>query len=66
LIVAVKPDSPASEAGLHEADMITHVGNREVQSASDAQKALSDAKSPVRLRIVRQGHGIFVVLSTSD
>jgi serine protease Do len=66
LIVDVKPDSPAAEAGLHEADVITNVGSREIASAAEAQKALAEAKSRVRLRIVRQGHGIFVMLSAKD
>jgi serine protease Do len=66
LIADVKPDSPAAEAGLREADMITHVGSHEVHDASEAQKALLEAKGAVRLRVVRQGHGIFVVLAARD
>jgi serine protease Do len=65
LVASVKPESPADDAGLRAGDLITHVGSQAVHSALEAQKALLAAGSPTRLRVSREGHGMFVVLSES-
>ncbi|MET0391419.1 MAG: Do family serine endopeptidase [Polyangiales bacterium] len=63
VIQQVLPESAADTAGLKAGDLITHIGNREVRSAADAQKALADEKGPVRVRVLRDGHGSFVIMS---
>jgi serine protease Do len=64
LVASVEPGSPAEEAGLKRGDVILEVGASKVTSASDAQSKLaSGAKDkPVRLRVVREGHGMFVIV----
>jgi serine protease Do len=41
VIAGVEPGSPADDAGLHRGDVITQVNRKNVESASDIQKALS-------------------------
>jgi serine protease Do len=67
LVTGVKPDSAAARAGLQPGDLITQVGKEEVKNANEVQRALgsADASKPVRLRVVRQGHGMFVILPPS-
>jgi serine protease Do len=66
VVIAVDPNSPADGAGLQPGDVITQVGDNPVTSVSAAQaslkRALRDDK-PVRLRIERKGHGMFVALT---
>jgi serine protease Do len=67
LVAGVKPDSAAARAGLQPGDLITQVGKEEVKNANEVQRAISaaDASKPLRLRVVRQGHGMFVILPPS-
>ena len=67
LVTGVTPDSPADDAGLKPGDVINQVGNTEVNSAAQANAALAkaDLKQPLRLRIIRQGHGLYVILPAS-
>jgi serine protease Do len=65
LVASVKPESPADDAGLRSGDLITQVGNHPVHSAVEAQKALLAGSSPTRLRVSREGHGLFIVLTES-
>src|SRR5262249_21779456 len=64
LIVRVEPDSAAANAGLKPGDVIAQVGNEEVKTAKDAQRLIggADASKPLRLRVIREGHGSFVLL----
>jgi serine protease Do len=66
LIADVEQGSAAAEAGLLVGDVVTAVGDRPVRDADTAQRLLRDAKSPVRLRIVRDGRGLFVMLSQRE
>lgn len=63
VVAQIKPQSPADDAGLRPGDLITRVGDSDVSSAVQAQRALIAVKSPVRLRIIRDGHGLFLILS---
>jgi serine protease Do len=64
LIVNVKPDSPAGQAGLQSGDLLVGVGTTEITGPDEAVSAINAAKQAgtpaVALRIVRQGQPIFV------
>ncbi len=64
LIRAVRPGSPADEAGLRPGDVIVGVGNHNVTSPSDATKeigtALDGKDHAVALRVLRDGQTAFV------
>jgi serine protease Do len=63
VVSAVRPDSAAARAGLQPGDLITQVGSDDVKSASDAQRLIGrEANKALRLRIVREGRGLFVML----
>ena len=64
VVVNVAQGSPAEEAGLHPGDLVTQIGKTEIKSVKDAERVLgsADAKTPLRLRVVREGHGLFVIL----
>jgi serine protease Do len=64
VVVKVAPDSPAEEAGLHPGDLVLQIGKTEVKNLKDAERALAaaDAKAALRLRVSREGHGLFVIL----
>jgi serine protease Do len=64
VVVQVEPDSAAANAGLRPGDVIAQVGSDEVKDANDAQRLLGHAESskPLRLRLIREGHGMFVIL----
>jgi S1-C subfamily serine protease len=62
--VQVRPDSSADQAGLRPGDVIAQVGSDEVKTARDAERLIghADPAKALRLRIVREGHGVFVIL----
>jgi serine protease Do len=63
VVVALAPGSPAESAGLQPGDVIVQIGEQRVKNAADAGKLLAqNASKPVRLRILREGHGMFVIL----
>lgn len=65
VIAAVRPDSPASEAGLRPGDVVVSVGSHPVFAPADAAKAISERPSgtgAVALRVLREGHSLFVVV----
>jgi hypothetical protein len=45
---------------------LVSVAGKAVKNARDAQRQLLAAKSPVRVRVMREGRGIFVMLSARD
>ncbi|MFI5308685.1 MAG: trypsin-like peptidase domain-containing protein [Polyangiales bacterium] len=64
VVVQVRPDSSADQAGLKPGDVIAQVGADEVKNAKDAERMIghSDAGKALRLRVIREGHGVFVIL----
>ncbi len=68
VIAAVRPGSPASEAGLRAGDVLLSVGNRPVASPEEAVKAISgrDGKQAVALRVLRDGHSLFVAVPSAQ
>jgi len=68
LVAQVQPGSPAQRGGLQPGDLLVSVGGTEVSSAQEAQEALSKAPEgeALRVRILRQGHGLFLVLPAGD
>ncbi len=64
VIAAVRPDSPAGNAGLRSGDVIVGVGGRAVTSPEEAVKAIGQSKAnqAVALRVLRDGHSLFVAV----
>ncbi len=65
VVAAVRPDSPAEEAGLRPGDVLKAVGGRAVTNPQDAVNALrnaSKAGGAVALRVERDGQPAFVAL----
>jgi serine protease Do len=62
LVQQVLPGSPADAAGLTPGDVIVAIGDRDIKKASDARDALQKSEGPLRLRVMREGHGFFMVL----
>jgi serine protease Do len=64
VIVNVKPNSPADQAGIQAGDLLVGVGQKDITDPDDAVAAIEAAKksgSPaVALRIIRQGQALFV------
>lgn len=66
VIVDVKPNSPADQAGLQPGDLLVGIGATDVSSPDQAIAAVKAARRSgadvVALRIVRQGQALFVGL----
>ena len=64
VITDVAPGSPAARAGIQAGDVLTQIGRTEVSSASQAIKILrnSELEKGVRLRLIHDGRGRFVLL----
>ncbi len=64
LITRVQPGSDADDAGLAPGDLLVQVGTTEVKTAQEAERALErlDPKATVRLRVIREKQGVFVLL----
>jgi serine protease Do len=63
VVARVDPDSPAAQ-DLRPGDVIAQVDETQVKNAAEAAQAISKAgaNKPVRLRILREGRGMFVIL----
>jgi len=75
VIAAVRPNSPASEAGLKSGDVLLSVGNRQVGNPEEAVKAIRDQQDrnqqgskhqAVALRVLRDGHSLFVAVPSAQ
>jgi serine protease Do len=64
VVTGVQPGSPAAEAGLRAGDVLLQVGEGQVRDAAAAKQLLAktDAKRPLRVRILRDGRGVFLVI----
>ncbi|MGE4481290.1 Do family serine endopeptidase [Acidocella sp.] len=69
VIVNVKPNSLADEAGLQQGDLLVGVGPTDISSPDEAVAAIKAARKSgagaVALRIVRQGQALFVGITLS-
>ena len=63
VIMKVNPNSAADDAGLRAGDLLVSVGDTAVRNAEQARRLMLMAKTPVRLRIVHDGRGMFVVVN---
>ena len=66
VITQVKPGSAADQAGLQQGDVITGVGDHEVNGPGDAAHAIKDGfkgDQALALRILRNGEPAFVAVS---
>ena len=70
VIAAVRPNSPASEAGLRPGDVLQSVGNRPVATPEDAVQAIraqeNGKRQAVALRILRDGQSLFVAVPSAQ
>jgi serine protease Do len=70
VIVDVKPNSPADQAGLQAGDLLVGVGTTAIKGTDQAVSAIDAAKKAgapaVALRIVRQGQPLFVGIGLND
>jgi serine protease Do len=68
VVMQVEPGSSAANAGLAEGDIITRVGDHDVQTQQDFAEALEDAdlSKGVRLQIFSQGSSRFLILKNSN
>ena len=65
VIVRVVPDSAAERSGLQPGDVLMQIGKDVVKNAKEAERAFAknNPAQPLRLRIVREGHGMYVLLA---
>jgi serine protease Do len=63
VVVQVEPGSPADDAGLRPGDVIVQVGVNGVTGADQARRLLAKGGDTVRLRVIREGSGMFVIVS---
>ena len=68
VIVDVEPETPASEAGLEDGDIITRVADREIRRVSDFhnQTAVIFVGDEVQLKVLRDGRERDVTLEIGD
>ena len=67
LINAIKPGSPASEAGLARGDVILEVDRRPVRTAEEAVKALTSERAGGHVLLVQRGEqSLFVLVQPSQ
>ncbi len=71
VVAAVRPNSPASEAGLKPGDVLQSVGNRPVATPEQAVQAIraqqgreqkGAKQQAVAFRVLRDGHSLFVAV----
>lgn len=66
LITAVEPDSAAAERGLARGELVTKVGNRDVDTVSEVEQAIGEAvdegKQSVLLLVEREGRARYVAV----
>ena len=64
VIVGVEPGSPAARVGIQPGDVLEQVGNEAIESAEEAAERLgaADLEKGVRVRVIRDGVGRFVIL----
>jgi serine protease Do len=63
VITRLARSSPAAQEGLQPGDVIQSIDHQPVKNAAEFDRLAAKASGEVLLRIVRQGSGLFVVLS---
>jgi serine protease Do len=66
VISQIDPSSPAAQGGLAPGDIIRDIDRQAVRNVADFERLAAQAKGEVLLRIVREGAGLFVVISPTD
>jgi serine protease Do len=68
VVVRVQEGSAAADAGLQPGDLLVAVGTSTVGNAADASRLIGQAKpnAPLRLRVLREGRGLFLILPPSQ
>lgn len=68
VVLDVEPDSPASEAGLRDGDIITRVGGKEIRKVSDyhSRTAVIFVGDEVEMELLRDGRKREVTLEIGD
>lgn len=62
LIVEVQPESPASDSGLREGDIVQEVNRKPVKTVSEFRNAVSNSSNSILLSISRGGHTLYTVV----
>jgi Do/DeqQ family serine protease len=65
VVTEVDPSAPAAQT-LQQGDVIEGINRHPVNSVSDFNRWAAEAKGQTLLRVVRQGNGVYVVISPSD
>ena len=63
VIVGIDPNTPAATGGLQQGDVIQSINREAVRNVEDFNRLAAQAKGQTLLRIVRQGTGVFVVIT---
>ncbi|MGD0493976.1 MAG: trypsin-like peptidase domain-containing protein [Steroidobacteraceae bacterium] len=67
IVTQLRPSGPGALAGLKVGDLLTHLGTKQLLHAGDMLAvAQPSAKSPVLLRVVRDGSPVFVAVTGED
>ncbi len=63
VVSQLDPSSPAAQQGLQQGDVIESVNHQPVANPEDFSRMAADLNGDVLLRIIRNGAGLFVVIS---
>ena len=68
IILTVYPETPAEEAGLRRADVITEIGGKKVEKAADAYRIIDTSKigSPLDFKIMRGDKAITIKVKPEE
>jgi serine protease Do len=65
VVTGVSPDSPAAEA-LTQGDVIVSINRQPVRNVTDFNRLAAQASGQTLLRVIRQGMGMYVVISSGQ
>ncbi len=66
VVAGVDPASPAGQEGLQEGDVIQAIDRQRVRSVADFDRLAANASGEVLLRVLRQGTGLYIVISPPE
>jgi len=64
LVSKLDPDSVAASAGIREGDIVQEVNHQVITTVSEFEQAMRNAAQPTLLRVVRDGTGFYVAISS--